>query len=183
MPRYFSDQGGIFEVAARGDGPGKVLRQHVDRVGIEWFAHPTPEPFTILGSAAWADYTVSVDMLIEKKGYAAVYGRIGKCPQSAVPPEGYCFKMHDDGAWQLRAGEAELDSGNIALGTGPWHNIAMAFAGTAITLSVDGREITAGQDRKYTGGFAGLGTGWNCAQFDNFSVQPVDAQTAGKQMK
>ncbi len=172
MPKYFSDQGGIFEIADRGDGPGKVLRQCIDRKGIEWFAHPTPEPFTILGSGNWTNYTVSVDVNIGKQGYAAVYARINKCPQSAEPPKGYCFKLYNDGAWTLSFEKKELRSGKIELGSEPWHKLALQCAGVDITPSVDGKEVTTLQEGKTFNGFAGLGTGWNCAQFDNFAVTP-----------
>lgn len=178
MPRYFSDQGGIFEVADRVDGQGKALRQHIGRKGIEWNLHPTPEPFTVLGSGTWTNYSVSVDMMIEQQGYAAVYGRISKCPQSAMPPEGYCFKVYNDGRWLLCNGEVTLKSGKTALAASPWHPIAMRFAGPVITLTVDGTEVARVRDEKSPSGLAGLGTGWNCAQFDHFSVQPVDVSAA-----
>lgn len=173
MPRYFSDQGGIFEIAECSDGPGNCLRQCVDRKGIEWFAHPTPEPYTVLGSTAWDNYEAACDALIETAGYAALYGRIGKCPQSADAPEGYCFRLYRDGAWKLLAGARELDSGHADMGKGSWHKMSMRFLGDLITLTVDGTEITFGDDDSFKAGMAGLGTGWNCARFDNFTVRPV----------
>ena len=49
-PKYFSDQGGVFEVAERPDG-GKCLRQTIVRRGIDWHFHPTPDPYTMIGSS------------------------------------------------------------------------------------------------------------------------------------
>ena len=179
MPRYFSDQGGIFEIAAPGDRPGKVLRQHIAKKGIEWALHPTPEPFTVLGDAAWTNYNISVDVRIEQRGYAAIYGRIGKCPQSAAPPEGYCFKVHDDGTWQLCNGAMEIASGKIPFHADKWHTVAMQFAGTTISLRADGREVNTVQDATRATGYAGLGTGWNCAEFDNFAIGPAAPGASG----
>ena len=175
MARYFSDQGGVFEVAPDGRGTGNVLRQEVDRKGIEWFAHPTPEPFTLLGSDAWTDYTVSVDAKIEGRGYAALYGRIGKCPQSAAPPEGYCFKVHDDGVWQVLRGGKTIASGTASLAAQEWHPLSMRFIGGEITVAVDGTEVGTVTGEKVSGGLTGIGTGWSRAQFDNFAVVPAEA--------
>ena len=176
MPRYFADQGGIFEVAKRADGPGNCLRQCVDRKGIEWAFHPTPEPFTVIGASDWDNYEVACDVMVEGDGYAALYGRLGKCPQSADAPDGYCFRLYHDGAWKLLAAAKELDSGRVEVGTGPWHTMVMRFAESKIVLAVDGADVTEGEDSRFAGGMAGLGTGWNCAQFDDFAVRPVEVK-------
>ena len=61
VPKYFADQGGVFEVADRPDG-GKCLRQTVARRGIDWNCHPNPDPYTMIGSTQWRDYEVSCDV-------------------------------------------------------------------------------------------------------------------------
>ena len=72
--------------------------------------------------------------------------------------------------------DKELASGRVELGKNPWHNMAMRFAGSKITLAVDGTEVTTGEDNTFAAGMAGLGTGWNCARFDNFAVRSPAAQ-------
>ena len=176
MARHFSDQGGIFEVMKIAEEKGNCLRQCIDRKGIEWTAHLTPEPYTVIGSTVWDNFTVACDVMVEAVGYAALYGRVGKCPQSADAPEGYCFRLYDNGAWKLLAVDKELASGRVELGKNPWHNMAMRFAGSKITLAVDGTEVTTGEDNTFAAGMAGLGTGWNCARFDNFAVRSPAAQ-------
>ncbi|NLF07673.1 MAG: hypothetical protein GX594_06800 [Pirellulaceae bacterium] len=47
----------------------------------------------------------------------------------------------------------------------------LKFDGPRITASIDGREVVSIEDRTYGAGMAGLGTGWNRAMFDNFSVK------------
>ncbi len=58
MPRFFADQGGVFEVVNRSDGQGRCLRQVIATKGIEWIFHPEPEPYTVMGSTQWRNYTV-----------------------------------------------------------------------------------------------------------------------------
>jgi hypothetical protein len=77
----------------------------------------------------------------------------------------------------------ELESGKIVLGTNLWHHMAMHLSCPEIAFSVDGKEIAAVRDGKCAHGLAGLGTGWNCAQFDNFSVRPAGEGAADKQAK
>ena len=182
MARYFADQSGAFEVAKR-PGGGNCLRQTVTRRGIDWEAYPTPEPYTIIGSANWHNYEVSCDARIEGTGYAAVFGRI-KCSLLSVsdPPYGYCLKVGSDGRWELKAFREVLASGTVAWGTNQWHKLALAFSGSRITASIDSLEVKAIEhDSDLLGfgeGMAGLGSGWNNAQFDNFSVREIPA-TAG----
>jgi hypothetical protein len=47
MPRYFSDQGGIFEVARRADGKSNCVRQFVSVRGIDWLDEARHPPTTI----------------------------------------------------------------------------------------------------------------------------------------
>ncbi len=175
LPRYFSDQGGVFEVAQRPDGPGHCLRQVIDKKGIEWAAHPTPEPFTILGSLQWRNYEVRCDVWVETSGCAAVYGRLGSCPQSAAPPQAYVFKVSTDGRWEIKAVARTIASGAAAFAAGRWHSIALRFAGPDITAIVDGTVVGTIRDWTYGTGMVGLGTGWNTARFDNVSIEPLEA--------
>ena len=59
MAKYFSDQSGTFEVAER-PGGGKCLRQTIAQRGIDWDHYPTPNPYTIIGSAKWRNYEVGM---------------------------------------------------------------------------------------------------------------------------
>jgi galactosylceramidase len=173
MPRYFSDQGGIFEVARRADGKGNCARQFVSVRGIDWLGHPTPEPYTMIGSTKWRDYEVSCDVRVEQAGYAAVFGRITKSLQKLEPPLGYWLKAGTDGTWELKAHTNALATGKVAFGAGVWHTLRLQFAGNKIAALIDGAEVQTIQDTAYRSGMTGLGTGWNTAEFDNFSVRPL----------
>ena len=177
MARYFADQSGAFEVAKR-PGGGNCLRQTVTRRGIDWEAYPTPEPYTIIGSANWRNYEVSCDARIEGTGYAAIFGRI-KCSLLSVsdPPYGYWLKVGSDGRWELKAFREVLASGTAALGTNQWHKLALTFSGARITASIDSIEVKSLEhDSDLLGfgeGMAGLGSGWNNAQFNHFSMREI----------
>lgn len=170
LPKYFSNQGGVFEVAERLGG-GRCLRQTVARRGIDWHSHRNPEPYTIIGSSKWRDYEVKCNVLVEQSGYAAIYGRIADSLQSELPPRGYWLKAGTDGRWELKAFTKTLAVGKTPFAADRWHELTLKFSGPKITASIDGRKIASIEDRTYSGGMAGLGSGWNLARFDDFSVK------------
>jgi galactosylceramidase len=183
--RYFSDQGGVFEVARRPDGKGQCLRQVLETNGIDWPFHPTPEPYSLIGSAHWRDYEVSVSTLIETTGSVSVWGRIQASLQNAQPAKGYWLQIASDGQWQLHAFTNLLAAGTILVAPHQWHDLTLRFSGSAITALVDHRMIQTLQDHAFSHGMAGVGSGWNTALFDDFSLRPVanpdflNSQTSG----
>ena len=182
LPKYFSDQSGAFEIAKR-PGGGNCLRQTVARRGLDWEHYPTPEPYTIIGSAKWRDCEVSCDALIEGQGYAALFGRIKASLLSCSdPPYGYWLKVDTNGHWELKAYRDTLAFGTVVLGANQWHKLALRFSGSTISASIDSIEVKSIEHNSdllgFGEGMAGLGTGWNNAQFDNFSVQEIPAKEA-----
>jgi hypothetical protein len=176
MARYFADQSGTFEVALR-PGGGQCLRQTVARRGIDWEHYPTPEPYTIIGSARWCNYEVACDACIEKSGYVALFGRIKSSLLSgSEPPHGYWLKVSAGGRWELKAFTRTLASGTVPFAADCWHKLALAFHGARIVARIDGVEVKAMEEDDldfFDGGMAGLGSGWNGALFDNVSVREV----------
>jgi hypothetical protein len=174
MAKYFADQSGTFEAAKRADG-GICLRQPLARRGIDWEHYPTPEPYTIIGSAKWRNYEVSCDVHIQGPGYAAIFGRIKSSLLSCSdPPHGYWLKVGSGGDWALKAFTSTLAEGTVAFDARRWHKLALTFSGSRITAGIDGVVVKTIEDRTFfEGGMAGLGSGWNIAEFDNFSVRDV----------
>jgi hypothetical protein len=178
-PKYFADQNGAFEVAPCSGRQGKCLRQVIDRRPIAW-ADLAPDPLTILGSSDWSDYAVSTDVLIEKPGNATLAGRIDSASwfrdTSGRWPSGYILSLQHDGAWELDSARFKTPTGKLASGKVPfqlntWHRLALAFKGTSIQASVDGALVANVTDTSHKEGMAGVGTGWNMAQFDNFEIK------------
>jgi alpha-galactosidase len=171
--RYFSDQGGVFEVCRRSDGLGQALRQTVAGRNIDWPFHPTPEPYSLIGSRNWRNYAVSCDARVETAGRVSVWGRVVLSPQSADPAKGYWLSIGTDGHWALKAFTRTLAEGQTEFRPGIWHKLELRFAGGRITGLADHVELASVDDWTYARGQAGLGTGWNQALFDNFLVQPL----------
>jgi galactosylceramidase len=193
MPRYFSDQAGVWEVVRRADGRGKALRQVLPQKGIEWHFHKDPTPQTFLGDPSWRDYEVRADVRLEAAGFACLYGRVSLIPQRPEPPGGYCLKVQHDGRWELLApiqkrgdkpGEnksANLDGPPLAQGRVPfnlnaWHALQLRMAGPEISVVIDGQQVAVVQDATHAAGQAGVGSGWQAVEFDNFQALPVSAK-------
>lgn len=179
-PKYFADQSGAFEVAACSGRPDKCLRQVIDRRPIAWGGTLAPDPFTFLGSSDWGDYEVSTDAMIEKQGSAALAGRIDSADwfqdETARWPSAYILSVKNDGTWELdnarfKTPVSKLASGKVAIQSHPWLHLALAFKGNAIKASINGTTIANVTDASHQKGMAGIGTGWNTAQFDNFSIK------------
>jgi O-glycosyl hydrolase len=178
-PKYLADQNGAFEVVACTGRPGKCLRQVIDRRPIAW-GNIAPDPFTFLGSADWSDYEVSTDMMVEKPGGVTLAGRIDSADwfqdSKARWVSAYLLSVQQDGTWELNSAKfktptSKLASGKVAFRLNTWHHLAMAFKGTTIGVSIDGASVANVTDSSHRQGMAGIGTGWNTAQFDNFAIK------------
>ncbi len=177
MPRYFSDQAGIFEVRPRADGTGRCLQQIIERKGSEWHLHLNPSPETFLGDVNWSDYEVAVDARLEQEGFVSLFGRVGRVPQDAKLPDGYWLKLDSQGYWELGTATQALVSGRAPSPLHAWRRLQLRFVGPQITVRIDGQTVSEGTDATYVCGVAGVGSGWHPAQFDNFEVQAAAADT------
>jgi hypothetical protein len=89
---------------------------------------------------------------------------------------GYVLTVRQDGSWELDSSKfktptAKLASGKVPFALKTWHHLTLAFKGTAIQASIDGTLVASVTDETHKKGMAGIGTGWNRAQFDNFAVK------------
>lgn len=171
-PKFFSDQAGTFETFARADGRGRCLRQVLPQIGIRWASEWNP--YTLIGDAAWSDYDVSADVLIETHGgFVFVMGRVGKVPGfSDALPRGYWLALNNATAqWELHSSSNMLASGSAAIPINSWHNLRLAMQASSLRCFVDGALVTNVTDSSYSKGMAGMGCGWHAAQFDDFTLR------------
>jgi hypothetical protein len=89
---------------------------------------------------------------------------------------GYVLTVQQDGGWGLNRARfktptAKLASGKVPFSLKTWHHLALAFRGSAIQASIDGASVASVTDETHKKGMAGIGTGWNQAQFDNFAIK------------
>ena len=173
LPKYFIDQGGVFEVHERTDGKGKCIKQVITQQGIEWGASNCYVE-SVIGDTSWTDYEVSTDFnLLEYTGYASIMGRVTELDRGNAPPAGYWVKLLDTYNCVLYAGEEKIALGNFIKGFPPftWHNLKLKFNKDNIRVLVDDIEVIGIVNSKYTHGLAGIGCGYNLIEFDNFEIK------------
>jgi hypothetical protein len=178
-PRFLSDQDGAFEVHPCAHHPGRCLQQVITVKPIPW--SPLPDPFTLAGDSAWADYQVGADILFEKEGTMTLMGRIDSDDvfkdDKGLWPSGYVFNIRSNGEWTLSSASykfatRKLASGSLQMAMNQWHHAEIAFKGDKISVSLDGKGLATVTDDSHTQGMFALGSGWNLAQFDNLTVTP-----------
>jgi hypothetical protein len=174
-PKYLSDQDGAFEVHPCLYRSGRCLEQVVTAKPIPW-SHLS-DPWTLAGDESWTDYHLAADVLVSETGPVTLLGRIDSADSfhEGIYPGGYVFRIHPDGAWELlsttdKAAPVILAHGRTELSTLQWHHVDIAFHGSAIAASLDGKPLIRVTDTTHVHGMFGLGTGWNQGQFDNLSV-------------
>lgn len=176
-PKYLADQDGAFEAQPCASRSGRCLEQVVTERPIPW--GPIPDPFTIAGDIAWSDYSVAVDFLDTGAGPVTLMGRIDSSDvfqgDKAQYPAGYVLVVEHDGGWKVistafKKPTVLLVAGKAVLDPSAWHHLALAFHGDQVSAVLDGATLATVMDSSHTHGMVGFGTGWNKAQFDNFSV-------------
>ena len=168
--RYHYDYEGAFEIAAKTKGAGKCLRQAATKSASGWGGAYLP--LTFLGSGEWKDYSVSAGVYIEGAGAVSLHGRIGVIPNdNRDDPPGYTFRVQEGGAWVLKSFKTVIAQGTTAFSADEWHTLRLDFHGPAISGFVDGKPVCTVNDTAYASGLAGLGTGWNFAQFSNLEIK------------
>lgn len=191
-PPYLAAQDGAFELARCRVADGRNHRcteQQAAATPVFWHnggAGPRAHyPYAVIGSRSWADYKVSVDVLVPRRGTAGVIGRFS-CRRS-IPHvgqfDGYLFDVTSTGTWRLirnadpaPGGDARtrsagctggpgvrqtLASGTLghALRTRTWYRLSLAMSGASITASVGSRAVAQVSDSAWLHGPAGLEAG------------------------
>ncbi|HEV2639806.1 MAG TPA: RICIN domain-containing protein [Actinocrinis sp.] len=103
-------------------------------------------------------------------------------PFSVAGINDYYLQLPNTGAWSIvksttSATLTTLKSGTVAApGTGTWHNLALTFKGSTITVAIDGTTVGTVTGTSYPTGQVGLGiNGYQTDEFDNLSITPVDS--------
>lgn len=175
-PAYFADQGGAFEVfrasgKVRGGKENKTLRQVITGKLIPWdsWGPNNPEPYTEFGERL-ADYEVSTRALVEDSGTVKLFGRVHYF-ESNKSAHGYGLTVDHHGNWKLLQFQQVLDSGKVAFSANSWHELRLRFRGDSIQALIDKKQVSSVRDRTYSAGYAGIGTGWNHARFDDIHLE------------
>jgi len=178
-PKYLSDQDGAFEAQPCAGRQGRCLEQVISAKPIPW--GPLPDPFTLDGDSAWADYSVEADVRFLSASPVVVMGRIDSADVfqdgNARWPSGYVLRLKPDGSWELLSAGFKktirtLASGTAKLERGQWHRLELRFHGRQIIATLDGAPMATVEDVAHSHGMFALGTEWDHAQFDNLRVTP-----------
>jgi hypothetical protein len=177
-PKYFADQDGAFEVWPCQHRPGRCLRQVITKMPIPWGL--TPDPFTMLGNSNWTDYEVGSDVMLKGTGHVTLLGRIDSADffedGHARFPSAYVLLVHSGGRWELLSTRykhptVKLASGRVPFRLNVWHHLALEFKGLAIRATIDRSEVAHVTDATHKKGIVGIGSGWNVAEYDHFTLQ------------
>ncbi|GFZ93412.1 galactosylceramidase [Paenibacillus marchantiophytorum] len=192
-PKFTSDVEGVFEVADKFGSGGKALRQVVAGPMKQWDAWMTPRirycTHTQLGDLDWTDYDFSSDVCIEsagtdcygneKPGTVSIVGRAGTQARKYINDtliSGYRLQVDQAGQWSLRItdplkdSDSILASGSVPFSANTWHHLKLSFGGPIIKGYIDNNLVASVTDNTYATGVAGLGSGYNYAQYDNISI-------------
>jgi O-glycosyl hydrolase len=176
-PKYLADQDGAFEVRPCVGRSGQCLEQVISAKPIPW--GPLPDPFTMAGDAAWADYSIAADVRFLSASPAVLLGRIDSADVfedgKARWPSGYVFSISPDGSWKLFSAKlrqplVNLGNGSIQLDVTQWHHAELRFHGSRVEGLLDGKSLTSVDDSSHAHGMFAVGTEWDHAQFDNLSL-------------
>lgn len=176
-PPFWSDQDGTFEAAPCKGRAGRCLQQAIAKMPIPWGA--TPDPFSLFGNVEWKDYQVSTDALLTGPGEVALFGRIESSDAfldgKAKWPSAYVLDVREDGHWDLDSAKYKTPTRTLASGLAPfaaghWHSLHLRFHGSEIEALIDGKAVAKVSDTAHQAGMAGVGSGWNSAQFDDVDV-------------
>ncbi len=184
QPKYFSDQGGAFEIAS--DGGGKVLRQVISSAMApsKWKYRSNPEPYTIMGDADWKNYEVEVKVkLVDASGWVIVGGRATQNGKLDNLADCYNLKLtkpsSGSSTWQLRNKETVIGSasGTTTFNAGTWYTVKIRFLNNTITAWLNGTQLGTVNAGYLSSGQMLLGSSYNDVRFDDLVVRKIDGST------
>jgi hypothetical protein len=172
----------------------KCLQQLTPQTPVLWHSAGLDYPYAIIGDPSWANYTVSVKVLLTRRsGTAGVIGRFTlrehSHPSSIGLFNGYMLDLAAGGAWRLLKNSttsptpAVLASGQVPpLTRDSWHTLSLSMNGTSLTASIDGTVVGSVTDSSYSAGLAGLEAGaftqtWPIDQYRDLTVTPLGPGT------
>lgn len=138
-----------------------------------------------LAAAHLAGDLTACRMLLATAAFVGVAARLGH-NYAFGSIGGYYFALQADGQWFLNetGKAAPLATGKLppaaaapaAAGSAPaWHNLSLTVAGASIAAAVGGVAVARAESAAWSGGYAGLATGWHAASFGRMAVAPAEA--------
>lgn len=183
----------------RSSTTNQVLEQQITLPPIAWHGY-SPEPWTLVGGVNWTDISAEVSAKLGPQNEVKVGDHSDLCVRLAryhffgshtvgsgdagSPPEGYCIRvLHDKQGprWELSVASVPLDAGYLsgnsadAVQNGGWLHLRLDAKAARVKAWVDGVQVSDVIDTSYPIGQVALKCGYHHCQFDNLSVQKIDA--------
>lgn len=171
-PRYFTDEGGAFEVN------GGVLTQQItaDMKPKEWGW--TPDPTTNFGDDRWYNYSVSADVIFEPaENKSANYAGVGlRYTQGHMGASGYWLKLTEDGGWSLMQNSSRLQSGSAEIDCTMPVNLKIEAAEKTVRCWINKEQICefTAEGSSPGAGRAAFYSSYNRNGFDNLVITPSE---------
>ncbi len=152
---------------------------------------------SLVGDAAWNDYTIEAKVRIDEGNWAGIVARAQSEMEYYVyylnvPDNKTEFWRHKTGAWNARDKIGELPGANVTITNGEWFDMKITVVdredNPSMTLWINGEmqgELTDETGEGYPAGQAGVWAWETAASFDDFKVSgeaipggltPVEAQ-------
>ena len=190
-PTMLAAEDGSFELAAchAPDGSTTCTKQTTIGRPLLWGDGPPRHPYAIIGSN-WANYVVSVDVMLPRAGSVGLLGRYHAVSASEGTFNGYVLDVSTNGTFTLKlskggtaayilSGQQQitpsrltlLAQGKVPFSPGTWHKLSLSVSRTTITARVDGRRVASLSDSTLKRGIPGIEVGgWYPAYFSNLNV-------------
>ncbi len=185
-PKYFSDQGGGFEIYEDG-ASNRTLRQSVPTKPVCWWNDY--EPFSYVGNKTLHNCVVSADVKIEETGYGGIYSRVsGPTAYGQTHPYGYGLRIDETGTWKLTRYKAKagvalgsqfevLQQGKVSgISADSWINLKMICKDNKIRGFINDEIVFEyiDEENSFIQGRAAVGSSYDYVQFDNFKIVSLD---------
>ena len=133
---------------------------------------------SLVGDAAWEDYTVEAKVRLDEGNWAGVVYRA----QSEMEYYVYYLNVpnnktelwrHKTGAWDARDKIGELPGSNVTIANGEWFDMRVVVEGNSMKLWINGEEQGELKDETgdgYPAGQAGVWAWETAASFDDVKV-------------
>jgi O-glycosyl hydrolase len=174
-----TQEGAFLYEPCLGGVSGSCLEQLASQVPIFWQKPKTgtPNPYAVVGSDTWTNYTVSASVLLTTDASSA--GLIGRFSNQVIYAkhfDGYEFDLSGDGRWQLVlnavATSKVLASGAISGDLlNNWHVLELSLRGSRITALIDGQNVASVTNSAYSAGLTGIESSWTPVQFGSLTVR------------
>ena len=133
---------------------------------------------SLIGDAAWDDYTVEARVQLDDGNWAGIVFRAQSDMEYYVyylnvPNNKTELWRHKTGAWDARDKIGELAGTNVTIANGEWFDMEVVVEGASMKLWINGEEqgeLTDDTAEAYAAGQAGVWAWETAASFDDFKV-------------